>query len=984
VTLCANCGHENREGAKFCEECAAPLAVPPSAREQRKTVTVLFCDVTGSTSLGESTDPEALRALLARYFERMKQILESHGGSVEKFIGDAVMAVFGVPQVHEDDALRAVRAAVEMRDAVPELGLQARIGVNTGEVVTGTQERLATGDAVNVAARLEQAASPGEILIGSETLRLVRDAVEAEPVEPLELKGKAEPVPSHRLLGVQDPEERPHATSLVGRAHELETLVLAWQRALGEERCELVTVVGEPGVGKSRLAAEFLAATGARLVRGRCLSYGDGITYWPVVEVLKQLDAVPTDSAAAAPLRSLLGESEQGTSAEEIGWGFRKLLEEQAREQPLVCVFEDIQWGEDTFLNLIEHVALLAGGASLLLLCLARPELLDRRPQWPVGLRLEPLDDSDVQALIADELSAELRDRIAASAGGNPLFVTEMVAMAREAGGDVAVPPNLKALLAARLDQLETAERGVLECGAVEGEIFHRGSVQALAEDAQVTPRLASLVRKELLRPDKPQLAGDDAFRFCHLLIRDAAYEALPKATRADLHERFADWFALHGRELVELDELVGYHLEQAAAYRAELGSPNPGLAERAAERLASAGKRALWRGDGAAVGLIERALALTRPYRADAHLEVELAEAHWFCFADVRQAAAVADQAVERARAAADERGEALARVVAAHARMEFDPAVDADTIEVLAREALPLLEGAGDHAGLVHVWLALGPGVGLFRARFEDWVYATERALHHAKLAGEKPTDLMSLGSALRLGPRPADEALRTLDDAAPEAPHPGILLSRAHLLAMLARFDEAWPLALEASSQLRELTGHDRHSWTVGEVAALKGDHSASERHFRDAFASFEADGARPVLSTLGPLLGRTLCELDRHKEAEPLVQLGRQFGDAQDITTQVLWRRAEAVLCSHRGDHARAERLAREAVDWSNHTDALNWQGDALADLGLVLAAAGRSEEAVEGLKQALDRYERKKNLARVAQVKPRLEELRANV
>src|SRR5262245_2977730 len=354
---------------------------------QRKTVTVLFCDITGSTSLGESTDPEALQAILAGYFDRMKAIVESHGGTVEKFIGDAVMAVFGVPQVHEDDALRACRAAVEMRDALPDVGVQGRIGINTGEVVTGTEERLAAGDAVNVAARLEQAAQPGEILIGSETFRLVRDAVETETLEPLELRGKAQPVPAHLLIAVHEAPDRLHDVQFVGRTRELETMRQAWGRVLEEGHCELVTVLGDAGMGKSRLAAQFLASIDAPVVRGRCLSYGEGITYWPVIDVLKQLDAAPSDLAAAASLNSLLGESDAATSADEIAWAFRKLLEEHA---PIVCLFDDVQWGEETFLDLVEHLGLLSS-APILLVCLARPDLVERRPEWPVSIRLEPL-----------------------------------------------------------------------------------------------------------------------------------------------------------------------------------------------------------------------------------------------------------------------------------------------------------------------------------------------------------------------------------------------------------------------------------------------------------------------------------------------------------------------------------------------------------------------------------------------------------------
>ena len=537
MPVCPSCGHDNREGAKFCEECGFSFsAAPARTTEQRKTVTVLFCDVTGSTALGETLDPERLRALLARYFERMKAIVESHGGTVEKFIGDAVMAVFGIPAAHEDDALRAVRAAVEMRDTLPEVGLQGRIGVTTGEVVTGTEERLATGDAVNVAARLEQAARPGEVLLGEPTVQLVRGAVELSAGEPLELKGKAEPVSVYRLFAVRDAPERLHDMPFVGRERELTLLRAAWERARTGQRCELVTVVGEAGVGKSRLVAEALASLDATIARGRCLPYGEGITYWPVVEVLKQLDVTPPDETAALAIRALLGEAEAMSSPEEIAWAFRKTLEHAGEDRPLIVVFDDIQWGEETFRDLIEHVALLSTGVSLLLLCMARPELVERRPTWPVTVLLEPLRDEALAELIPKRIAGDLRARIARAAGGNPLFVSEMLAIAGDGNGAVAVPPTLQALLAARLDQLQPPERGVLEHASVEGEIFHRGAVQALGlDDAQVTPHLAALVRKGLIQPDRAQLAGEDGFRFRHLLIRDAAYDALPKTARAAL-----------------------------------------------------------------------------------------------------------------------------------------------------------------------------------------------------------------------------------------------------------------------------------------------------------------------------------------------------------------------------------------------------------------------------------------------------------------
>jgi class 3 adenylate cyclase len=975
MRICPACGHENSGRAKFCEECAAPLDVAAAAREQRKTVTVVFCDVTGSTALGESTDPEALRSLLARYFERMKGIVESHGGTVEKFIGDAVMAVFGVPRVHEDDTLRAVRAAVEMRDALPELGVQARIGVNTGEVVTGTEERLATGDAVNVAARLEQAAQPGEILIGEATLALVQDAVETEPVEPLALKGKAEPVVAFRLVAVKGQGARRHDAPMVGREHELASLRSTYDEALWARSCRLFTVVGAAGVGKSRLAHEFLNAVDARVVRGRCLSYGEGIAYWPVVEVVKQLAALPSDPAAAASLRSLLRERDERTSAEEIAWAFRKLLEEQADARSLVCVFDDIQWAEQTFLDLIEHVVLLSRGAPILVLCLARPELAESRPDWPVALRLEPLPDTDVEELIPDALPDDLRKRIARASGGNPLFVTQMVAMAAETEGEVIVPPTLKVLLAARLDQLENQEREVLDRGAIEGEIFHRGAVQALSDGGAVTPRLASLVRKGLIRPDAAQIAEDDAFRFRHLLIRDAAYDALPKATRAELHERFADWLELHGASIVELDEILGYHLEQAAIYKAELGRPDERLAVRAGERLAQAGRRALAPGnDLPAQRLLNRALELTRPFRLDVSLEVDLAITfHW---QDPARATSICDDAAERARAEGDERGEALARVAAELHRLFLVQQPDVERLEALALEALERLEEVEDHGGLAQVWVALGYGVANSRGRMEDWAHAAKQSIRHARAAGWWSDDF-GLTSALVWGPRPADEALRELDDVLPGQTNPLHLLKRAFLLAMLGRFPEAWALAGPASERLAEFGDTRAPEW-LADISAVAGDYDAAARYGQETVDACRESGHLTFLASYGAKLGRWLCALGRFEEAEPLAQLGRGVGSQEG---DWLWRQVQARVHAHRGEHGEAERLAREAVAIAERTDNLNNQGDALFDLAEVLLAASRGDEAAGALEQALERYEHKKNLAMVTQVRPKLKELR---
>ena len=423
-------------------------------REQRKTVTVLFCDVIGSTARAEQLDPEATRATMARYFETARAAIERHGGTVEKFIGDAVMAVFGVPQVHEDDALRAVRAALELRDSVE---IEVRIGVNTGQVVTGQGDTLVTGDPVNVAARLEQAAGIGEVLLGTDTYRLIRDAVDVELLPPLEAKGKSEPLTAYRLVAITGEEAyiRRFDAPLVGRERESRLLAGAWERVLSERACALFTILGPAGVGKSRVAQEFLAEIDATVVSARCLSYGEGITYWPAVEIVKQL--LGTEPAEDPAVAALLGHGQAAT--DEIAFGVRKLLEARAAERPLVVLLDDLHWGEPAFLDLVEQVADLSRDAPILLVCLARPELLDRRPGWSGGklnatsVLLEPLAADETDELIdglldGHPLDIGLRRRIAVAAEGNPLFVEEMLAMVHERGADeVSVPPTIQALL---------------------------------------------------------------------------------------------------------------------------------------------------------------------------------------------------------------------------------------------------------------------------------------------------------------------------------------------------------------------------------------------------------------------------------------------------------------------------------------------------------------------------------------------------------
>jgi class 3 adenylate cyclase/tetratricopeptide (TPR) repeat protein len=953
---------------------------------QRKTVTVLFCDVTGSTDLGESIDPEALRELLARYFERMKTIVERHGGAVEKFIGDAVMAVFGVPSAHEDDALRAVRAAAEMRAALPELGLQARIGVNTGMVVTGTEERLATGDAVNVAARLEQAAEPGEVLLGQPTLALVQEAVEVEPLEPLQLKGKAEPVPAHRLLRVFSAPERRHETRFVGRERELALVREAWERALSQRRCELVTIVGDAGVGKSRLVAEALAPLDAAIVRGRCLPYGEGITYWPVVEVLKQLDMRPPDPEAASAVHSLLGEADTTASAEEIAWAFRKTLEHAGAQRPLVVLFDDVHAGEETFLDLVEHVTLLSSGSPILLICMSRPELIERRGAWPVQLRLEPLPAEDVESLIPARIRKALREQIARAAGGNPLFVGEMLAMAGDGDGEMVVPPTLQALLAARLDQLETAERTVLECGAIEGEVFHRGAVQVLAsgEDA-VTPRLAALTRKQLITPDKAQIRGEDGFRFRHLLIRDAAYDALPKAARADLHARFARWLEEHGTAVVELDELLGYHLEQAVRYRSELGLEDAELGAAAQERLSTAGRRALARLDfGSAARLLERAAALVPASEVDLALETDLIDA--LTGTNINKALGRARSVSERSAAADDRVGHLCGRIHEAVLRISVKPAGAADALEALVVEALPVFEAARDELALRIAYRALG-SVANMRAHMDRMAAAYEQAAAHTAPAGG--TALVGYqGHARFHGSTPVIELLAWLDEQDPREQRIYWLRTfRMTALAMLGRIDEARALLDELRAELIERGARTVLAAVEGYamyIELLAGDLAAAAAAGETGCRLNEELGHSSELSTVAGSLARVYCDVGQLEEAERLASRAAELGSSDDASTQMLWRDAQALVEAHRGQHATAERLAREAVQIGEQTEALNAQAETYADLGEVLALTGQHKKAAEALDEALARYEAKENLVMAGRVRERLAALRTKV
>ena len=776
---CPSCRTGNQDSALFCSACGTKLTPAPSS--VRKVVTVLFCDLVGSTALGDGADPEVLREQMARYHAELRRILENHGGTVEKFIGDAVMAVFGLPMTHEDDALRAVRAASEITGSTHTLGLSVRIGINTGEVVAGEGETLVAGDAVNVAARLEQSASSGEILIGELTERLVRDQTSTQPVNELSVKeGRA--VRAYRLLedpGVRQELRERQSSAFVGRTAELLVLERALARATEDGLPQLATVVGPPGIGKSRLVRELVDRSRARIVAGRCLSYGQGITYWPLQEIAQQIGDVglalgsgANAKLAAARLDAALGDTP--ATPDEIAWGFRTLFESLARKQPLIVVIDDIHWAEPALLDLIQYLADFSRDAPLLVLCTARAELLEIRPEWSAPrpnatvVILEPLPASDAETLVEQlaAVSSIDRQRIIDAAEGNPLFVEQLVAMRAEDSGstELDIPPTIQALLSARIDRLEADERAVIERASVEGRLFHRGSVQHLVPQRMrpdVGRKLLALVRRQFIHPDQAELPGDDGFRFDHVLIRDAAYDSLPKKVRAELHERFAGWL----EERLGSDvpaEIVGYHLEQAHRYRRELGTADDVVAERAARWLIDAARSASLRRDlHAEVVFLERAVALlpdgasTRA-RALADLGVAVSES-----GNTARGIELLAEAENRARQEKDYSTEWVARLTRIRLGLQTVPEGAA---ELLTREAQAALNADTHDREVEARALWMMATAYSYEGRMADLLELTQVAWEHARSVGNArlEADIFWLTSpSIVFGPLPVQDA-------------------------------------------------------------------------------------------------------------------------------------------------------------------------------------------------------------------------------
>jgi class 3 adenylate cyclase/tetratricopeptide (TPR) repeat protein len=1032
---CPQCGEENPDRARFCLACGAELRAV-GVRNVRKTVTVLFSDLVGSTELGERLDPESIRGVMSRYFEEMQAVLERHGATVEKFIGDAIMAVFGIPAIHEDDALRALRAAAEMRSRLDVLNeeldrewnvrLRTRMGINTGEVVAGDPSRgqsFVSGDAVNVAARLEQAAASDEILIGERTKALGDSAIRVEPVEALSVKGKSEALPAWRLIEVSPDTTavRIHDSPFVGRGDELRELESALERAINNRGCVLATVIGPPGIGKSRLVREFThAATGsARVVYGHCLPYGEGITYWPLAEIVSDIAEGDLPGTAARLLgedatvvaeriASAVGSAESPGSPAEIFWAFRKLFEGVAKEHPLIAIVDDIHWAEPTLLDLLEYIVGFASDAPMLLLCVARAELFDSRPSWAVPrqnssvIPLQPISQGDaaslIESLTPSEFPQEGRTRVARAAEGNPLFIEQLLALNTDASsgnGEILIPPTIQALLAARIDRLKPAERAAIERAAIEGRVFHRGAVVELSEEqAQpaVGAALVSLVRKEFIQPDESLFRGDDAFRFRHMLIRDAAYDAIPKQLRAQLHERFARWLErTAGGKALDYEEILAYHFEQAYRYQTELGRNDEAavLAELAGRRLAATGLRALARGDmPAAINLLQRAAGvLPRDDRGRLELLSELATAMVEA-GDLIHAKAIVHEALERAEMSGHELALWRARIAGLSVDLWTGAGIANEETVNLANEAAAASAQLGDELGLARAWHIIGL-THMWSGNSVKAEAALQQAIQHARSAKARREESASTNWRLIsawFGPTPVSqgvrlcqEVLQTTSDRSNEAT---ALTELGCFLAMRGEFDQARANFARGLALLQDLgqqlsaTGLSQEYF---DIEMLAGDPAAAEKRLRSACETFEQMGEKGLLATRLGCLAEAVYAQGRFAEAEQLTERAEAASahDPSDRDSQFRWRAVRGKAHARRGESDTAEKLAREAAALVQETDWVNSRAGVQLDLAEVLQVAGRDDEARSCLKEALRLFEEKENLVAAARIRERL-------
>jgi class 3 adenylate cyclase/tetratricopeptide (TPR) repeat protein len=929
---------------------------------ERKLATVLFADLVASTEFVAGQDPEVTRRRVTTFFDGVRRCIETHGGTVEKFAGDAVMAAFGIPLSHEDDAERAVRAALGIRDLVKDLGLQARVGIEAGEVVVDeTDSTFATGEAVNVAARLQQAAAAGEILVGDSAYRLTQGSIEVEDAGPLELRGFRKPIAAYRALAALDgqPALPKISAPFFGRESELDLLENTLMRTIRDRRPHVFTVYGEPGVGKSRLIREFLAGVeGATILSGRALPYGEGVTYWPLAEMVKSAAGITDDDPMETAkqklieccgdeaIAELLGlasgvmeavEGERGQP--EIAWAAREFADELADVQPLIMVFEDIHWAEEPLLELIDHLAQWVRERALLILCLARPELLDVRPGWGGGrvrstaIELEPLGRNDSEALAEallkeHHLSDHVRTRLLDKTEGNPLFVEETVRMLLEEGadGEDRIPDSLQAMIAARIDRLPAGAKIVLQRGSVIGRTFWAGAIDHLSpeyDSDELEDMLDDLLLRDFLtREERSTISGESAFRFKHVMIREVAYSGLSKSGRAEYHTRFAEW--LRERADKELLEIRAYHLDQACVLYAELdGRPPEELARTAAKALEAAGKRALsLESNQSARKLLLRA----------AELEPTLQRR----FLAARAASQLGDLPVVRDEMSviAEEAAAAGARDLQSRALTALSETVASLDGELgraaeLADEALAVVE-SDDHEGRFRA-LDRRARIARWLGRLAEAEEFEQQALEAAQAAGRKDLEARAALqlAGIHIGRMEEDKAEPLIDRALELAEHSGNIVARAGaaqskgtLLRVRGDYEQAEGWLTKALDLYREAASVSEIAWTsrqLGIVAWETGNSAKAEKLLRESIRLLAPMRERGTLCESQRYLAQLLLQQGRLEEAEKYALAARETVSAEDIVSRATTRVALAQVRAAQGRHEEAETLFKEALE-----------------------------------------------------------------
>jgi class 3 adenylate cyclase/tetratricopeptide (TPR) repeat protein len=960
---------------------------------ERKLATVVFVDLVDSTGLVSRADPEVVRRRVTGFFDRVSRCIENHGGTVEKFAGDAVMAAFGIPQAHEDDAERAVRASLELLEAVHGLGLEARVGIESGEVVTErTDSTFATGEAVNVAARLQQQAKAGQVLLGPGTHRLTLGRVEAEDIGPINLRGLDNALWVWAATGVNGRRSRSGVEArFVGREAELELLENTFARALRDRRAHLFTVYGEPGVGKTRLGQEFLSALeGATILSGRALPYGESITYWPLAEMVKASADIADDDpievaieklrdcCPAEAVADLLGlasgvlEAVHGErSQQEIAWAAREWATLMAGVQPLVLVFEDIHWAEEPLLELIEHLASWVREAPLLILCFARTELLDVRPGWGGGrvrataIELEPLGSTESEQLVdalldgaGGPLDESLRRLLLEKSEGNPLFLEETVRMLDEHGGGSPeqIPDTVQALIAARIDRLTPEARTVLQRASVIGRTFWAGAIAHLSPDLDdLECAIEDLLLRDLVvREQRSTITGETAYRFKHVLIREVAYGGLAKSSRAEHHLRFADWLSERAGD--ELLEIRAYHLDHASALLAELdGAPPADLAVRAAEVLEEAGRRALAR----------------EAYRAARHLlirSVELGptlERRWFA---ARAAARLGDWTtvppeMEAVRAEAAEAGERKiqGRALTALAEVALYSGADVTRASELMDEALEVLSDVTHPDTRFEAFMVRELITG-WLGRLDESERWTRKALEVAQEAGRKDLETTAVESLagdflLRMDVEKAEPLVARAMELAEES---GSVYVRAHALQTAGQlhmvkdeYDEAeaaFGESLELNREMGHLTGIAAGYKNLGRLAQLRGDLEEAEHNIREAIRILKKLGERGHLCECQRMLAQVLVRRGRLEEAERVALEARETVGPEDVVSQLTTSMALGIVRAAQGRDEQAELLLRGAAEGLALTQFRATEPEALRSLIQFLRERDRADEA----------------------------------